>query len=372
MGLIDEQMTEFEERGSFGSTLFTAAAAEAVGHGLNGLRLMERPRRWLPAGRNADGEVAEGHSFRLGLRSRTALTTLGLITEERDNGFLKEDQCKFYYMPGGCRFGETCRYSHSIGKTEGVPVELNVLGLPVRPGGRECPYYMRTGICKYSASCKYHHPEPSNLDGLHVLGYQSGSSFQSTVGFSQPETSQLVTSAPNDCHPGVSKPYVPVMSFSEWLNQFANQNAYRDSNQCNLMKRTSSHPRPVDAPFHLKGKDNAKEITESELQNGIKCDGFKLSHDCMPYHAKFNPSKLETCLLSSIGLPLRPVEPVCIFYDRFGLCKFGPACKFDHPVNHNSAQSVQAASRMIIRPKEEGSMEGRKLYRPRSFCCRRS
>ncbi|GJN13319.1 hypothetical protein PR202_gb00011 [Eleusine coracana subsp. coracana] len=25
-------------------------------------------------------------------------------------------------------------------------------------------------------------------------------------------------------------------------------------------------------------------------------------------------------------------EPVCTFYSRYGICKFGPNCKFDHPM----------------------------------------
>ena len=25
-------------------------------------------------------------------------------------------------------------------------------------------------------------------------------------------------------------------------------------------------------------------------------------------------------------------EPLCIFYSRYGICKFGPNCKFDHPM----------------------------------------
>lgn len=25
-------------------------------------------------------------------------------------------------------------------------------------------------------------------------------------------------------------------------------------------------------------------------------------------------------------------EPLCVFYSRYGICKFGPSCKFDHPM----------------------------------------
>lgn len=29
---------------------------------------------------------------------------------------------------------------------------------------------------------------------------------------------------------------------------------------------------------------------------------------------------------------LQQGEPLCIFYSRYGICKFGPSCKFDHPM----------------------------------------
>ncbi|CAK9168415.1 unnamed protein product [Ilex paraguariensis] len=36
------------------------------------------------------------------------------------------------------------------------------------------------------------------------------------------------------------------------------------------------------------------------------------------------------------GLNRRPAvgwgEPLCIFYSRYEMCKFGPSCKFDHPM----------------------------------------
>lgn len=35
--------------------------------------------------------------------------------------------------------------------------------------------------------------------------------------------------------------------------------------------------------------------------------------------------------LNRLGLPLRPREPTCSFYERTGQCKFGPACRFNHP-----------------------------------------
>ena len=37
--------------------------------------------------------------------------------------------------------------------------------------------------------------------------------------------------------------------------------------------------------------------------------------------------------LTPMGLPLRLGEALFIFYSRYGFCKFGPRCKFDHLID---------------------------------------
>ncbi|PRQ17116.1 putative transcription factor C3H family [Rosa chinensis] len=41
--------------------------------------------------------------------------------------------------------------------------------------------------------------------------------------------------------------------------------------------------------------------------------------------------------LSDKGLPLRPDQNICTHYSRYGIRKFGPACKFDHPSHLTSS-----------------------------------
>ncbi|XP_010500334.1 PREDICTED: zinc finger CCCH domain-containing protein 13-like [Camelina sativa] len=49
------------------------------------------------------------------------------------------------------------------------------------------------------------------------------------------------------------------------------------------------------------------------------------------YHQPKNITPIEPGLtLNENGLPLRPNKPVCPHFSRFGLCKSGPTCKFDH------------------------------------------
>ncbi|KAG6737126.1 hypothetical protein POTOM_059878 [Populus tomentosa] len=46
-------------------------------------------------------------------------------------------------------------------------------------------------------------------------------------------------------------------------------------------------------------------------------------------------------------------EPLCIFYSRYGICKFGPSCKFDHPMgvftyNLTASSSADAPVRRLL------------------------
>lgn len=50
-------------------------------------------------------------------------------------------------------------------------------------------------------------------------------------------------------------------------------------------------------------------------------------------------------MINEAGFPTVQGEPLCIFYSRYGICKFGPSCKFDHPMGvftYNFAASSSA------------------------------
>lgn len=40
---------------------------------------------------------------------------------------------QYFLMPGGCKFGKDCKFAHDQEMNEEGSVELNFLGLPVRP-----------------------------------------------------------------------------------------------------------------------------------------------------------------------------------------------------------------------------------------------
>ncbi|KAJ4839989.1 hypothetical protein Tsubulata_030823 [Turnera subulata] len=259
-----------------------------------------------------------------------------------------QTECKYYLRTGGCKYGKACRFNHSRAKPPLLPaktpvlpiLELNFLGLPIRPGEKECPYYMRNGSCKYGSNCKFNHPDPTAAGGSDPpLTFGNGGS-ASIQGSSQ-------TSAASWSSPGALNepaPFVPIM-FSptqgvptqspEWNgyqaplyppersmppppafminNKITQANAFAHQHQQILVDEFPERPGQPDCSYFMKTGD------------------CKFKSNCKYHHPKNRISKTSLCPLSDKGLPLRPDQNICSHYSRYGICKFGPACKFHHP-----------------------------------------
>ncbi len=62
------------------------------------------------------------------------------------------------------------------------------------------------------------------------------------------------------------------------------------------------------------------------------CDFYVKTGHCRYGEAcRFDHPPEYAVRLSKQGLPLRPGATMCQYYERHGDCKFGPACRFDHP-----------------------------------------
>ncbi|XP_064995923.1 uncharacterized protein LOC135631850 isoform X5 [Musa acuminata AAA Group] len=142
-------------------------------------------------GKETTSEKGEQTEFKAGTEEgkETTLGKGGLIEHKAAVEKSKETtlekggqiECKFYTMPGGCKYGKSCKYVHSQKKMEGNSSKLNFLGLPIRLGAKECPYYMRTGNCKFSTNCRYHHPDPT----VAMVGHDPHSGCQSSGSMQQ-------------------------------------------------------------------------------------------------------------------------------------------------------------------------------------------
>ncbi|KAK4479932.1 hypothetical protein RD792_012984 [Penstemon davidsonii] len=245
-----------------------------------------------------------------------------------------QTECKYYLTSGGCKYGNACKFSHGSEKTSISPniPEFNFLGLPIRLGEKECPYYMRNGSCKYGSTCRFHHPEPTS----------TGS----------PLPSQLVSSS-------WSSPYLPPTQTVPTPNP--DWNRY----QVPYTKSEGSLPTPpafainnllpteINFPMQQHHHNHHSQVIEEEypLRPGepecsffLKTGDCKFKSTCKFHHPKNRITKAKTkakassSALNDQGLPLRPDQPICTNYHRYGICKYGPACKYDHPSNYTEVE----------------------------------
>ncbi|XP_020111807.1 zinc finger CCCH domain-containing protein 43-like isoform X2 [Ananas comosus] len=254
-------------------------------------------------------------------------------------------ECKFYSMPGGCKYGGSCRYAHYLGKSDVGSVELNFLGLPIRPGERQCSFYMRTGNCKYSANCKFHHPDPTADSGRDPTGYSNGEARkQNTSGTSQVPISPWPE--PRTMNEAIhfldaSPSYIPGMILPQVVHPHQDWNGYRvpvlppEMHVQSISASAMSHASiKSDIPVHQQAPINEypERPGQPECQYFMKSGTCKFKSNCKFHHPQARLKSASVAILNPIGLPLNPGIPVCSHYTRFGICSYGSACKFQHPV----------------------------------------
>ncbi|KAJ0977323.1 hypothetical protein J5N97_012797 [Dioscorea zingiberensis] len=214
-------------------------------------------------------------------------------------------KCKYYLMPGGCKFGNDCKFAHDQETNGEGSVELNFLGLPVRPGAKECSYYMRTGGCKYANNCKFHHPDPIAVGGREPRDLPSPYNQGHTSMVSQlPATSwpmQITSSepvpflnAPPPFIPGMLLPPQGVHPTPEW-------NGYQ----------APVHPFFLQPPHPEMFVQYASPSTMNDHKNKMASAAHHQAH--------------------IDEFPDRPGQPECQYFMKTGSCKFKSSCKFHHP-----------------------------------------
>ncbi|KAK3136444.1 hypothetical protein QOZ80_5BG0434710 [Eleusine coracana subsp. coracana] len=265
-----------------------------------------------------------------------------------------QEECKYYGTPGGCKFGKACKYLHreAKGKTEAEKVDLNFLGLPLRPGEKECPYYMRTGSCKYATNCKFHHPDPSNTSSKEpVLEHENGDTPQQTVqGPSQTSVPiwpdqramnehHVPFLAPAQSYNAGMMPPQGVYPSPDWsgFHQIPLNPYYPPGVPFQHFTAHLNHPmyKTADIPGHqqVATDDYPERPGQPECQHFVRSGFCKYKMKCRYHHPRSRLPAPPPTGLSPLGLPIKPDQPVCTYYGRFGVCKYGPACMFNHPFN---------------------------------------
>ncbi|KAJ6812295.1 zinc finger CCCH domain-containing protein 65-like [Iris pallida] len=271
-------------------------------------------------------------------------------TSSKSNGKL---ECKYYLTPGGCKNGKECKYVHHE-KNEEVPVELNFLGLPIRPGMKECDYYMRTGGCKYSTNCRNHHPDPTAVSRQDPHSrYQNGGSQQHALPAQMPMTSWPLQGTPSEpvtylnarpsFFPGY---YLPPHPNMQWNSYQAPINTSYATGPHMQHPSNMKDNRKAGAPVTKKAQTSEypEKPGQPECPFFMKTGSCKFKGACKFHHPKSRLPKTPIVNLNPVGLPLRPDQSVCTNYSRHGICKYGRSCRYHHPMDSRPSGSPIAVT----------------------------
>ncbi|WOK95753.1 zinc finger CCCH domain-containing protein 37 isoform X2 [Canna indica] len=245
-----------------------------------------------------------------------------------------EPICSFYMKTGNCKFGANCKFNHpkdlqlssneqdsgknglqepagQDGRASGddskstkvyvpfTPALLhNSKGLPIRPGEPDCPFYLKTGSCKYSSTCRFNHPDRNAINSQ-ILAAGLGQS--------------ILPAAASNLSFGVLNPAATFL-----------QNIDLQSAQASLGIIPTIYPqRPgeLECDFYMK---------TGHCKFGERCK-FHHPIDRSAPTSVANQAPQQSVKLTLAGLPRREGAVICSFYMKTGTCKFGAACKFDHP-----------------------------------------
>ncbi|OMO95002.1 hypothetical protein CCACVL1_05646 [Corchorus capsularis] len=282
---------------------------------------------------------------------------VGIKAKDKD-GFIQQTgqiECKYYLTSGGCKYGESCRYSHSkvkpryLEKYESPQPELNFLGLPIRTLEKECPYYMRTGSCAYGANCRFNHPDPSAAEGSnscssvfsgfggHSSGnHNGGSNPLPLLSTSKPIGASLSLNRMSDKH----DPYLDHNSshaYGTHLNSEWNGSQEKAFHPYVAPSVPNAAVKVGDISELHQGQIQVSEYPERagepECPYFMKTGYCKYKAACKFHHPKTRSLKPPAVMFSRAGLPLRPDRKICWNYEKFGICKYGGNCHFHHPEN---------------------------------------
>ncbi|XP_077250281.1 zinc finger CCCH domain-containing protein ZFN-like isoform X2 [Tasmannia lanceolata] len=233
-----------------------------------------------------------------------------------------QPECQYYLKTGTCKFGATCKFHHPRDKA-GIAgrVLLNILGYPLRPDEKECAYYLRTGQCKFGNTCKFHHPQPSSQT-VSLRGSPVYPSVHSPTTPGQQSYPGGLTNLPLSRASFIPSPrwqgpssyaqlilpqgLVPVTSWNAYPGQLGSGS-------------------PSERQQHTLGTSQFYGTSQQSETTSAGGQGTFPS-----YRSGSVPVGLYALQRENV-FPDRPDQPECQFYMKTGDCKFGAVCRFHHP-----------------------------------------
>lgn len=186
---------------------------------------------------------------------------------------------------------------------------------PQRPGEKDCVFYMRTRTCSFGANCKYDHPAWVPAGGI-----PDWKEVSTTATKTQPLP---VRSGEPDC----------AFYLKTGICKFGSKCKFNHPEDKSTAATKNKSDESTDG--NLKAEVNVIDTTTkiiTPVLNGDVEGGSAAAKPVATFNAK--------------GLPVRPGETECSFYMKTGSCKFGSACRFDHPEKPASVALQQSQTKV--------------------------
>ncbi|MCO5614608.1 hypothetical protein L7F22_068892 [Adiantum nelumboides] len=189
---------------------------------------------------------------------------------------------------------------------------------PQRPGEKDCVFYMRTRTCSFGANCKFDHPAWVPAGG--IPDWKEVSTNTTTTTTNTKTQSLPVREGEPDCafymKTGICK-FGSKCKFNHPENKGATGIENESAN--GFVKSTL-----------------ADSVAKTVIVSANGGDGDTPTGSVKPA-TSFNAK----------GLPIRLGEADCSFYLKTGSCKFGSACRFNHPASVAIQQSQTAVAPVL-------------------------
>lgn len=261
------------------------------------------------------------------------------------------ENCSHFMKTGTCKWATSCWFNHPEGAFQAqsgstfaptnadaaAGAALNTSGYPIHPDQQDCPFFLRTGTCKYAATCKFNHPE-----GIAVTQAGSGT-FAPTIADA---AAGGFNSAGYPLHPGQQDCAFFMKTGSCKFGSACHFNHPEGGATVGAWE-ASLPPTAQAAAGELNSTGYPLNPGQQDCAFYLKTGNCKFGAACKFNHPEGVPTTATPTMngkpsLNSAGYPLNPTQVDCAFYMKTGMCKFGASCRFNHPEGISTTPAAAA------------------------------